>query len=145
MPDQLALIAQDAEDLEVIAAYLQDAALKVKDIAYLPKRRRFALVMNRFAWEETRGKREAFHRLRTGLSFDNVEQVEARNVSQDRPDGVLSLLTIRFEPLEAPGGLVRLVFSGNAEIRLTVEALDAQMKDMGLGREALGKPEHDLS
>jgi hypothetical protein len=35
MPD-LKLIALDAEDLSVISAHLQDAVLKVGDIAYLP-------------------------------------------------------------------------------------------------------------
>ena len=46
MPD-LKLIALDAEDLAVISAHLQDAVMKVGDLAFLPREKRFAAVANR--------------------------------------------------------------------------------------------------
>jgi len=46
----MTLAAEDAADLEVISARLQDAVAKVKDLVYLPKRRRFAALFNRFQW-----------------------------------------------------------------------------------------------
>ncbi len=49
MPE-LKLIALDADDLKVISAHLQDAVLRVGDIAYLPRERRFAALGNRFDW-----------------------------------------------------------------------------------------------
>src|SRR5262245_5336536 len=54
MPE-LTLIAFDADDLSVISAHLQDAVLKVGDVAYLPREKRFAAVGNRFDWAEAIG------------------------------------------------------------------------------------------
>jgi hypothetical protein len=39
----LRLVAQDAEDLKVVAALVQDAVLPVTELKYDAKRRRFAL------------------------------------------------------------------------------------------------------
>ena len=43
MPDDdlLRLIALDAEDLAVLSAHVQDAVLKVGDINWLPREKRF--------------------------------------------------------------------------------------------------------
>ena len=59
--DNLKLIALDAEDLKVISAHLQDAVLKVGDMAFVPRERRFAAVLNRFDWTTALpgGKRRA--------------------------------------------------------------------------------------
>ncbi|MBS7539181.1 DUF2948 family protein [Ancylobacter lacus] len=47
----LKLIALDVEDLAVISAHLQDAVVRVGDMAFLPREHRFALLTNRFDWE----------------------------------------------------------------------------------------------
>jgi hypothetical protein len=49
--DLLRLLALDQEDLAIVSAHLQDAVVRVGDIAYLPKERRFALLARRFDWE----------------------------------------------------------------------------------------------
>ncbi|MEQ9518634.1 MAG: DUF2948 family protein [Parvibaculum sp.] len=148
----LRLSAEDSDDLAVIAAYLQDAVLLVKDVAYLPGTRRMALVMNRFCWENEIGKgakarlgRKTHLRARAGLHFDQVEGVKARNIAQDHPEGVLNLLTIGFEPgPEAPGGTIVLTFSGNGEIRIDVEAVEAHLADMGGRWETPNLPKHEV-
>lgn len=142
----LRLKAEDAEDLQVMAAYLQDAVVLVKDIAYLPGTRRLALVANRFCWEDELGAVPAVRthkRARTGLHFDNVEKVRSRNIAQDRQDGVLNLLTIAFEEEVSPSGSIVLTFSGDGEIRIDVEALDAHLADMGGTWDTPNLPTHD--
>lgn len=142
----LRLKAEDADDLQVIAAYLQDAVLLVQDIAYLPGTRRLALVANRFCWEDELGAVPAgrtHRRARAGLHFDNVEKVRARNIDQDRQDGVLNLLTISFEESVPPSGTIVLTFSGDGEIRIDVEALEAHLADMGGTWETPNLPTHD--
>lgn len=142
----LRLTAQDSEDLKVFAAYLQDAVLLVKDVAYLPGTRRFALVLNRFCWEEetkAKPKRRTHYRARTGLHFDQVLAVKSRNISQANAKGVLSLLTLSFEETDAPSGTIVLTFSGGGEIRVDVEALDAHLADMGTRWETPNLPSHD--
>lgn len=140
----LRLSAEDATDLEVIATCLQDAVTQVRDLAYLPQARRFAMVVNRFRWENEPRVGAARERARAGLHFDNVSAARARGIAQDRSDGILNLLTIHFEELNAPSGIVTLTFSGGGEIRLEVEALDVHLSDLGLVWETPNLPRHDL-
>ena len=52
MSEALRLIGHDPEDVPVISALMQDAAVRVDDIAFDAKARRFALVANRYCWEK---------------------------------------------------------------------------------------------
>src|SRR3954452_11077636 len=108
--EHLKLVAMDKDDLAVMSAHLQDAVLKVGDMAWLPRERRFALVANRFDWEAAgQGQNR---RRRTGLHFDRVMRVRRTKVRADQPDAVLNLLAVTFEETDAPSGLVTLIFSG---------------------------------
>ena len=140
---ELTLAAEDAEDLEIISARLQDAVALVKDLVWLPKSRRFAGIFNRFKWEETKAKGNL--RVRARLYFDGVKSVQSVNIRRDAPDAVLSLLTISFTPNGAddPSGTVLLVFAGGAEIRLDVECIDAGLTDVSGDWAALARPDHD--
>ena len=48
----LKLRAHDADDLQVMAALLQDAIVPVSEMLFLPNAKRFILVANRFRWAE---------------------------------------------------------------------------------------------
>lgn len=48
----LKLAALDAADLEVISALAQDAVFPASEISWNPAQRRFALLINRFRWED---------------------------------------------------------------------------------------------
>ncbi|MEO6396747.1 MAG: DUF2948 family protein [Devosia sp.] len=140
MPD-LKLLALDSEDLEVIAATTQDAVIRVPDMGYAKADRRFALLMNRFAWEES-GKRG--QRKRAALHFDRVSDVKVTGIDTNAPEGVLELLTISFEPADAPAGTVELAFAGGGTVRLSVECLEARMQDLGAAWAAKMTPGHVL-
>ena len=132
------LAANDAEDLEILSARLQDAVGKLADFAYLPKKRRFAALLNRFQWEGA-----ANLRVRAGLYFDGVLSVRSRNLKMGAPDAVVSLLAIRFLPGEEPAGTVELVFAGGGVIALAVECIDAALRDVSGPWAARGKPVHE--
>jgi hypothetical protein len=136
------LAAVDTEDLQVISARLQDAVARLGDLVYLPKKRRFVALFNRFKWES--GKRENL-RVRAGLHFDGVLSVKSRNLKRGAPDAVVSLLTISFAPKVAddPSGTVELVFAGGGAMMLEVEYLDAGLADVSGDWAARGRPEHD--
>ncbi|HVY03462.1 MAG TPA: DUF2948 family protein, partial [Caulobacterales bacterium] len=51
MSEHLRLRAEGPEDLNAFSAALQDAVLKVGDVSYDPKARRFTALINRFRWE----------------------------------------------------------------------------------------------
>lgn len=139
----LRLHALDDEDLALVSAILQDALIRVGDLAYLPGQRRFALVGARFDWAaEAEGRLE---RCRAGLHFEGVQRVRLLRVPHDKPETVLELLALTFEPgPEAPAGVVRLVFAGGAAIRLEVECVEAQMRDIGPRWRVKSRPSHDL-
>jgi Protein of unknown function (DUF2948) len=136
----LKLSALDIEDLAVISAHMQDAVLRVGDMGYSPKRRQFALVANRFAWD----KAQTPERRRTGLHFDRVLSVKTLNIDISEKDEVLSLLSVSFAETDSPGGEVLLSFSGGATVRLLVECLECQMADLGPAWSAAGVPHHPL-
>jgi hypothetical protein len=138
----LRFVAFDGEDLSVVSAHLQDALVRVGDMAWLPEQDRFALILSRFDWVAAgEGRCE---RLATGLHFDRVRQVRQNGVPQQTPEVVLSLLAVAFEPTDAPAGYITLTFSGGAAIRLEVECLDAHMRDLGPRWPARSRPGHAL-
>ncbi len=143
----LKLVALDAEDLAVLSAHVQDAVLRIGDMAFLPRQRRFALAMNRFVWETAKeGRRRSFERRRAALHFDRVLSVKATRIRRDVPDAVLDMLAVVFEPgAEAPGGHVLITFAGGGAVRLEVECIEAQLADLGAAWQTRSKPTHDLS
>jgi hypothetical protein len=145
-PDQLRVAAIDEEDLAILSAYVQDAVLKVGDMVYLPKERRFAVAMNRFIWEKAGdGRREDYERRRAALTFDRVERVKTSGIDRARPDAVLELLAVSFTVSDAPAGYVTLVFAGGAAVRIDVEVIEARLADLGTAWATRAKPSHDLS
>jgi Protein of unknown function (DUF2948) len=134
----LHLTAQDAEDLQILSAHMQDAVMLLGEMRYDRKRRRFAVLANRFAWE----LRPAKERRRTGLHFDHVLGAERLNIRQTDPEGVLSLLSIGFEERNAPGGIVTLTFAGGGSIRLAVDSIDATLNDLGPAWATGNQPDH---
>ena len=137
----LKLTAEDQDDLTIISAQMQDAALRAGDMRYLKKHHQFALVGSRFAWD-AQPKAE---RRRTGLTVNSVLEAQRFGFAHVDDDTVLSLLSILFEPAEQGAGKVVLTFSGGFSIRLGVECLDVQMSDLGPVWDAASTPEHDAS
>lgn len=122
---QLKLLAEDAEDIAVISATLQDAVAKVGDIAFEPKARLLTVAFNRFRWEA-----DAKQRVRTALQIAGVMKVQSRKLRRDRKSSVVELLAITFEPGEAPGGVITFSFAGDADLRAEVECIDAVLADV---------------
>lgn len=139
----LRLLALDSEDLEVISAYVQDAVVRVEDMGFAKADRRFALLMNRYAWEEGK-ERTKGQRKRTALHFDYVEGTEISGIDSKAKEGVLELLSITFEEGDKPAGAIILSFCGGGTVRLNVECLEARMRDLGAAWAAKARPEHQL-
>ncbi|MDX3808751.1 DUF2948 family protein [Bosea thiooxidans] len=138
--EPLKLVALDADDLAIVSAHLQDAVLKAADIVYLPAEKRFALAVRRFDWEgAVHGQRR---RRLAALHFDRVLSVRSAKLDKNDAGKVLNLLAITFEQNDEPAGDVTLHFSEGAAIRLSVECVEAQMKDLGPVWEAVATPGH---
>ena len=125
--------AEDAEDLSVISMLVQDAVLPATEITWRPSERRFALLVNRFRWEDepaARRRGRQVERVQSLLVVDNVMGVASQGVRKDDPDVILSVLSVAFEAGEDPSGYVVLTMAGDGAIRLSVEALDVTLKDV---------------
>ena len=101
---QLKLIALDEQDLEIVSSHLQDAVVRVGDLAYVPSQKRFAAILNRFNWEKAAktAANDTNERRRTALRFDRVLGAQIKSLKPSASDRVLSLLAVRFEAERAP-------------------------------------------
>ncbi|MGF1606971.1 MAG: DUF2948 family protein [Rhodothalassiaceae bacterium] len=139
----LRLLARTAEDVPVLSAMLQDAAVRVGDIAYLPAERRFAAALNRYRWEaRRRAVNPAGERVRAGLHIDYVLAAKTMGIPFDDPDIVLNLLAIAVQPDEDEAATLTLTFSGGAAVRLDVECIEAVLEDLTKPWRARKTPSH---
>lgn len=141
----LRLIAEDTDDLTVIAAAVQDAVTKAENLKYESRKHRFSIELNRFRWEaKTPGRKGPQTRIRSLLAFDGVLAVKTLGITKSDPDMVYSLLNVEFVPDEdPPGGVVRLLFAGDGELALTVEALDVTLLDSDYEWTTRHTPSHE--
>lgn len=129
----LRLKAEDAEDLKVVAALVQDAVFPVSEMEWRRNQRRFALLINRFRWEDKAlvdRRRRDFERVQSVLAFDDVMAVRTQGISRDEADVVLSLMTLAFEPAEDGTGRILLTLAGDGAIALEVETVNATLQDV---------------
>lgn len=125
----LNLGALDEDDLQVIASLTQDAVFPSTEMTWDRAGRRFALLLNRFRWEEGAAGAKP-ERVQSVLAFDTVDAVAVSGFDRSDKELVLSLLTVSYETKDAPSGHVLLTLAGDGAIRLAVEAIDATLKDV---------------
>lgn len=140
--DALKFVVLDEEDLEVVSAHLQDAVVKVSDVLWRPQEKRLVVALNRFDWEGAQALEPQYRRRRTALRFERVLSCKCRHVNPAGKDAVLNLLAVEFSETEAPSGIVTLIFSGDAALRLEVECLEAELADLGPAWSTVACPTH---
>lgn len=129
----LNLGALDNDDLKVLSALAQDAVFPVTEMSWRASKRRFALLVNRFRWEdaETAASRgRSVERVQSLLVIDNVLTVASQGIDRKDKDMILSLMSVEFVPDEDGAGHVVLTLAGDGGIRLAVEALEVGLKDV---------------
>ncbi|MEM9795183.1 MAG: DUF2948 family protein [Pseudomonadota bacterium] len=123
----LRLWATDAEDLQVVAALCQDAVLPASEMRWLRRDRRFAMLLNRYRWEN--GTRQA-ERVQSVLTLGDVTRVRGQGVMPGDADTVLSILTLAWEPDEDGAGRLVLTFAGDGLVAVEADCLDLTLKDV---------------
>ena len=140
--ETLKLIALDNDDVAVISTHLQDAVLRVGDICWSPAEKRLVVGVNRFDWPAALDGEPNYKRRRTALRFDRVLNLKCRGIDPADGTAVLNLLAVEFVENDPPAGIVTLVFSGGAALRLEVECLEAELTDLGPSWPAAARPIH---
>lgn len=140
--EKIRMRAEDAHDLAVIAAVLQDARITLKEMAYDPDEGLFHAAFTRY-------RRELPHDAQTcdGLSetdsvltFACIAAAKHRHLQESDWEKPLSLLTIATEPGEKRLFHITLLFSGERELQLRSDCIDARLEDVGEARLATITP-----
>ncbi len=127
----LNLGAMDADDLAVLSALAQDSVFPATEMLWNPSERRFAILLNRFRWEDDGRDRHGAERVQSVLAVENVTAVASQGIERDETGTILSLLSLEFIPdTDPPGGQVIATLAGDGAIRLRVEALELRLRDV---------------
>ena len=130
---KLSLAAQKEEDLVVISTLCQDSIIKVANIKWAKKSKRFYLLINRFCWElNDLSKKKSLNMLRINsiMSFNSVLSVKSVGIQQNKTSDITSLLTLNYNFMTFEKQAIDLIFSGNSQITLNIECIDAYLKDI---------------
>lgn len=129
----LHLKAMDTEDLQVISTLVQDAVFPAPEMKWDRSHHRFALLINRFRWEDASNanqRQRPFERVQSLLVVGDVSKVSTQGIDRADKDLILSLLSVTFAPGEDGTGRIELLLAGDGAIALEVEALDVTLKDV---------------
>lgn len=138
----LRMIAEDNDDLQVIAACLQDALIPLSGMEYDEEKGIFSLVANRFCWEchpETLEGNSYYARVSAGLSFHQVTEIKKKDLNLQNRNELVNLLTIH----DGEENSIHLIFSGGSEIRLKVDKIACHFKDMDEPYHTCNRPSHE--
>ena len=128
----LNLGAIDAEDVKILSALAQDAVFPVTEMTWRAKERRFAILLNRFRWEDAdkaQARGRDVERVQSILVIENVLKVASQGVDRADQDMILSLLSIDVSS-DKDLDEVTLTLAGDGALKLTVEALEVSLKDV---------------
>ncbi len=129
----LRLIAQEAADVPVLSALVQDAVLEAGEMRYDRRRRRFAALVNRFRWEdraEAARENRPYERVRSLLTIEDVLAARVMGIDPGRKDQVLSILSLSWEPGTEGAGRLVLILAGDGAVALELEALEIRLEDV---------------
>ncbi len=129
---RLLLLANDADDVPLVSALLQDAVVHAADIAWEPRARRLVLLVNRFRWEVG-----DLTRVRAALRIAGITRLQRRD--WPRGDAILDLLAVT---VDDDGSALTLTFAAGATLLAHVEAIDVIVEDMSAPWPARREPAH---
>lgn len=122
-----------SEDLQIFSALVQDAVFPATAMSWKTSKRRFAILLNRFRWEDpalTLQGSQAAERVQTILAIENVLAVASQGIDRNDKAMIFSVLSIEFDGADNAAGIILLMLAGDGAIRLSVEALEVQLKDV---------------
>ena len=139
----LKLIARVEEDLKVVSAHLQDSIASVSDIANLKKNKIVLMQLNRFMWEDVeKGVFRKNKRIRTILKFENVLEVNSKNINQLKKNKFLDFLAIESNQMPDNNYEMRIIFAGDSIIKIISEVIEVTLDDQGEAWDTKNKPNH---
>ena len=147
--NRLKLHAIAADDVEIISALLQDGLVAASDLHHGKDAASFAMVINRFCWEQADVNESETHlnRCLCGLKVTHVKQVSQRGLSSG-VNQFYNLLSITYEESKENQKVVNkltFTFSDGYGIRLIVDELALIVQDVSAPHPGLTRPQHNES
>ncbi len=127
------LRAETPEDIAVISALIQDAVGQNGETSWQPRKHRFALLINRFRWEDkeaAEAQGRPFERVQSTLVIDSTLKVGGEGLNPADKEQIFALLALEFTPAEDGAGTLSLVLQGDGAIHLEVECVDVTLTDV---------------
>ena len=123
---------------------MQDSIASIANIASLKKNKIFLMQLSRFMWEDVeKGVFRKNKRIRTILKFENVLTVDSRNINQRKKDQFLDFLAIETKITPDNNYEMKIIFSGDAIIRVISEVIEVTLDDQGEAWDTKNKPTHE--
>ncbi len=119
--------AFDAEDLRIVSSLTQDAIFTTADMSWSPKKRRFALLVNRFRWESAQNLPE---RVRSIIIMDHVLSISSQGIDRANEGHVMSMMMMSWDSGCDGAGQLLVTLSGKGAIRLACETLEVGLRDV---------------
>jgi hypothetical protein len=146
----LRLRAENAEDLAVISALIQDAVGQNGETSWQPRKHRFALLLNRFRWEDkdaAKAQGRPYERVQSTLVIDSTLKVGGEGLNPADKEQIFALLALEFAPTEDGAGTLSLLLQGDGAIHLEVECIDVTLTDVSRPYTARAKhvPQHPVA
>ena len=132
---RLSLAGENAADMAVISAHLQDAVTRKDLIVWNATARRWRMLCGRLCRADGESSAEArpaeARRVLCDVRFEHVRRVRARRTPVI-PMVPLELLAMRFVSVQASArsGVVRVYFAGGMEMDIDVAPLDIYLTDL---------------
>ena len=117
------IIAQSAEDLQIISACCSESIIKISDIKFLKKNKIFLISLNRIAKEDNQTKR-----INSIIRFEYVHSSRSKNINQINQNLEMELISIDLFKKEK-NYEITLLFSNNRFITLDVETIEVILED----------------
>src|ERR1700733_12668059 len=137
------LSAVHREGLGAIFPHNEDTCVYRVDMTWLPGQRRFVVAGMRYDWVGAKTGPE--ERVSSVLRFDRVLKVSHLGLTETSADATLNLLAVTFEKTDPPAGIIILAFADGALVRLDVECVEVELRDMGHRVPAQACPGHALT
>lgn len=125
--------AENADDLAVISSLIQDSVGQNSETSWQPKKHRFAMLINRFRWEDkaaAEAQGRPYERVQSTLVIDSTLKVGGEGIDPTDKEQIFALLALSFTPSEDGAGRLSMVLSGDGAIHLDIECIDVTLTDV---------------
>ena len=121
------IIAQSADDLQIISACCSEAKVNTSEIKYLSSNKMFLLSLLRSDKENENNNNS----INSIIKFEFIESSRSKNIDQNSPNILMELLALDVFKKEN-NFEITLLFSKNRFITLTTEVIEVTLEDQKL-------------